>query len=397
MKFTVLSRMQARDYTYSTAPKEPYIMISINDANALPNMFKRDPYMKDVCILHFDDVESGKTAMKERDAAKILQFVDSHIHDVNEIIVHCGAGVSRSAGVCAAIMKIVTDDDTPIFNNAKYKPNMACYRKVMNAYFGRPAFGQPTVASNKYPRIDEQRTKNIRKNTSEERNWFQAAKNLDDGTADNPKAASKDGCADNPSAAQPESHDAMADKNLHKPTELKTAELVTNKTVEQVKKQSVVQSVNSYAICIKKVADIYGQPLPTAEHVYEYAQIDTRTALSHGYPDWGSENGAMKFESEAAATEWFAENKKHLLSYRQQYDWTTLAIRQMSYSYVALSFEEPEPEELTLEQAKEILLGKQEDANEAADNAAAGYDEGFYVGLSEGYEKALEILDRIKI
>lgn len=396
MKFTVLSRMQARDYTYSTAPKEPYIMISINDANALPNMFKRDPYMKDVCILHFDDVESGKTAMKERDAAKILRFVDSHIHEINEIIVHCGAGVSRSAGVCAAIMKIVTDDDTPIFNNAKYKPNMACYRKVMNAYFGRPTFGHPPVASNKYPRIDEQRTKNIRKNTSEEKKWFQVAKDLDDGAADNPKSASKDGCADNPSAAQPKSHDTMADKNLHKPTELKTADLVTSKTVEQVKTQSVVQPVNSYAICIKKVADIYGQPLPVAEHVYEYAQIDTRTALSHGYPDWGSENGAMKFESEAAATEWFAENKKHLLSYRQQYDWTTLAIRQMSYSYVALSFEEPEPEELEFEQAKDIIAEKQKESEESARNAAAGYDAGYYDGLAEAYENALAILNKVK-
>ena len=47
---------------------------------------------------------------------------------------HCEAGQSRSAGVAAAIMKYLYNNDTDIFNNRYYKPNMLCYRKVLNAF-----------------------------------------------------------------------------------------------------------------------------------------------------------------------------------------------------------------------------------------------------------------------
>lgn len=52
-------------------------------------------------------------------------------NNINKIIVHCGAGVSRSAGVAGAILKYFNNDDAPIFNNPKYYPNMLCYRMVL--------------------------------------------------------------------------------------------------------------------------------------------------------------------------------------------------------------------------------------------------------------------------
>lgn len=354
MKFTVMSRLNAKDYTFNNCEKLPYLMISINDAHALPNMFKRDPYMMGLCILHFDDVDTGKNAMSNRDARTILDYVNTYVNKVEEIIVHCGAGVSRSAGVCAALMKVLTDDDTAIFNSSQYKPNMGCYRKVLNAYFGLPSFGSAPMVAQKYPKIDEFRLQSMRPRNSGV---------LSSGAID----------------------------NHHEPQEENSA-----CTTETTQNNVAIPKEKPYVICIKKIADIYGKALAENECVYEYAQIDIRTALSHGYPDWGPEDGAMRFESDAAAAEWFAENKKHLMSYKQQYDWNTLAIRQVSYSYIALTCEDPEPDELEFEQAKDIIAEKQKESEESARNAAAGYDAGYYDGLAEAYENALEILNKVK-
>ena len=50
------------------------------------------------------------------------------------IIVHCEVGVSRSAGVMAAIQKYLTGDDSAIFNNGAFSPNMYCYRMMLDAF-----------------------------------------------------------------------------------------------------------------------------------------------------------------------------------------------------------------------------------------------------------------------
>jgi hypothetical protein len=50
--------------------------------------------------------------------------------------VHCGAGVSRSAGVAAALGKWLNNDDGFIFNNFSYCPNFTCYRLVLNEALG---------------------------------------------------------------------------------------------------------------------------------------------------------------------------------------------------------------------------------------------------------------------
>ena len=53
---------------------------------------------------------------------------------VDTIIVHCNAGISRSSGVCAAIMKAMTGDDSLIFENPKYLPNTTCYKVVLEEF-----------------------------------------------------------------------------------------------------------------------------------------------------------------------------------------------------------------------------------------------------------------------
>lgn len=51
---------------------------------------------------------------------------------MEQIIVHCEAGVSRSAGVAAALLKYAGEDQNQILKNPKYRSNMTCYRMVLN-------------------------------------------------------------------------------------------------------------------------------------------------------------------------------------------------------------------------------------------------------------------------
>lgn len=93
--------------------------------------------------LQFDDEEEGITAMDKDDAQKIKKFVQSIVRMKNPnqefhdtfLIVHCGAGISRSAGVAAAIGKFLFNDDFFIFNSPKFCPNRNCYRLTLNALF----------------------------------------------------------------------------------------------------------------------------------------------------------------------------------------------------------------------------------------------------------------------
>lgn len=80
--------------------------------------------------LSFDDVDSGDTAMTLAQAQQVVQFVTEN--DIDLLIIHCGAGRSRSAGVAAAIMDHFNREGDVIFQ--RYTPNMHCYRMVMNAF-----------------------------------------------------------------------------------------------------------------------------------------------------------------------------------------------------------------------------------------------------------------------
>lgn len=135
MKFEVMSRGKARAFSYR--PDIPdCIIVSITDCFARLNQFYPNPHIKGVLRLQFDDVDFGEeNCITEKEGQKIVEFVNRFRDQVQEIVVHCEAGVSRSAGVCAALMKIIDGDDRPIFNNPRFCPNMACYRTVMESYY----------------------------------------------------------------------------------------------------------------------------------------------------------------------------------------------------------------------------------------------------------------------
>lgn len=133
IEIKVMSRSEAQKASYTI--DIPAIIISITDISTNRNTFAKNPNIYSVLHLKFnDESDSDKTAISIEQAQEIASFVNVWKDMVNLIIVHCEAGISRSSGVAAGIMKYIYDDDMPIFSNPRFIPNMTCYRKVLQAF-----------------------------------------------------------------------------------------------------------------------------------------------------------------------------------------------------------------------------------------------------------------------
>lgn len=113
----------------------PAIIISIKDKYSQPQIFPESENLKGVKTVFFNDEETNEDAMTFAQAKEICDFVRSHLLDNSDldIWVHCNAGVSRSAGVAAALLLVLTGDDSQIFQDGSRCPNMNCYRLMLKA------------------------------------------------------------------------------------------------------------------------------------------------------------------------------------------------------------------------------------------------------------------------
>ena len=133
MKCSVLSRSRATAFSYSHL-EEPLVIISITDIDSEHFLFAKNEQIKSILRLSFNDVGKGCFgAMNGKDADSIVYFCSKWFPHTN-LLIHCEAGISRSAGVCAAILKWYEGADMQIFGNTYYRPNMDCYREVLNAF-----------------------------------------------------------------------------------------------------------------------------------------------------------------------------------------------------------------------------------------------------------------------
>lgn len=137
MEYRVLNRQAAKRYSYQPHETKS-IIISIYSSDELPNKIIQTPanQIQAVLPICFDDVGRDEPCcMSEQDASCIRVFLEQHLKNAERLIVHCDAGISRSAGVCAAIMKFFDGTDLPIFNCGQYRPNMHCYRIMLEELF----------------------------------------------------------------------------------------------------------------------------------------------------------------------------------------------------------------------------------------------------------------------
>ena len=133
-KYKVFSFEGCEKYCRQTH-KRTSVIISITSFPNMPKVQKSNKNnVQDILYLEFADcsVEDSSTAcISWEDAQKIVDFVNKWYGKVDTIIVNCDGGVSRSAGVCAAIMRVKEGDDWPIFDNRSKHPNMTCYHRVL--------------------------------------------------------------------------------------------------------------------------------------------------------------------------------------------------------------------------------------------------------------------------
>ena len=133
----VFSRAALEEYIKYFGFSEPTIVISIScPSDLVPRYLLYDiNNMVDKIFVKFDDVEcdfGSYVSMSDEDAKNIVDFVFKH-KDVDNIVVHCDAGISRSAGVAAALSKIFNNDDFKYFSPyTMYEPNMCCYNGILN-------------------------------------------------------------------------------------------------------------------------------------------------------------------------------------------------------------------------------------------------------------------------
>ena len=120
---------------------EKSIIVSINTPWACYEtapLVNKENNVLSILRLWFDDVDEKSTNSMNADHARaIADFVDrfSDIDDLT-VIVHCDAGVSRSAGVAAALSEYYNGDDSYFFDSGIYRPNMLCYRTMMDELHG---------------------------------------------------------------------------------------------------------------------------------------------------------------------------------------------------------------------------------------------------------------------
>ena len=144
MSVTIMSRADAIRYCHQPHSRKT-VMISISDPY---ESYRTKPFTSSdngvvsVLCLSFCDADRPGTdvyghmvterdLMTDADASRVAALVKGHPNE--DVIVHCDAGISRSAGVAAAIAKFRSGDDTVIFKS--YRPNMWAYRKTLNALF----------------------------------------------------------------------------------------------------------------------------------------------------------------------------------------------------------------------------------------------------------------------
>jgi len=125
----ILSESMARDITQD----EPYFVISIVSKGFNDAILAKSPHRKRVLRLQFDDRVNGKNIITDKQADQVVNFVNENLNDgIRSCIIHCTAGISRSAGVGAAISKVINGFDELFFKY--YIPNSVCYNKVLEAF-----------------------------------------------------------------------------------------------------------------------------------------------------------------------------------------------------------------------------------------------------------------------
>lgn len=120
--FLVLGREEIKDFTF----EKPYLIISVTDPKTSNAEIIESSNLFDILRLKFDDIgkpnkfqfeNSTDVLMNSEQAKQILEFVKENLSKVNLIVCQCEQGMSRSAGIAAALSKILQNEEEYFLKN----------------------------------------------------------------------------------------------------------------------------------------------------------------------------------------------------------------------------------------------------------------------------------------
>lgn len=118
-------------------PENDYIVISVQSPDAKYNaIVPVNKYCKGILRTRFYDIDKPLCyhgdmlyPMTIEQSNEIARFVKENA-DVQEVYVHCEAGISRSAGLARAIAEYYAIP----FSLQGYCPNLHCYRTLLSSF-----------------------------------------------------------------------------------------------------------------------------------------------------------------------------------------------------------------------------------------------------------------------
>ena len=112
---------------------DSYAVISIQDTKdgGFGYELKENRYCKAVLTVYFDDIEKpqpGLKMMSHSQAEEIVEFIRAHSDDADTLLIHCFAGISRSAAVGMTAREILgqKSDKPEFFNRYVYEELLKC-------------------------------------------------------------------------------------------------------------------------------------------------------------------------------------------------------------------------------------------------------------------------------
>ena len=119
----------------------PHIVISITSSPDDVARLRANKMCRGVLRLSFPDADTPSDQHAEESlfsrehAMQVWTFVQRHLPEIERIVVHCDAGVSRSPAVAAALSKVLNGDDAEFFGG-RYRPNMRVYSTLLETLTG---------------------------------------------------------------------------------------------------------------------------------------------------------------------------------------------------------------------------------------------------------------------
>lgn len=144
MEILVLSRREVEYPNKDDFRTEvDHILISVREPREETITFPSNLHRQAILQLVFSDINTVGLDNKWQQVPQVILFSIKHAEDIlkflndnsssKRLICQCTAGISRSAGIAAAISKIVYDDDT--YFHKRYIPNSRVRSIILGEYF----------------------------------------------------------------------------------------------------------------------------------------------------------------------------------------------------------------------------------------------------------------------